>query len=388
MYQDKKIIVIIAAAGSGKRMGRGISKQYLEIDGEMILERSLKAFVGHPYIDGICLAVKKEDLEFCKDRWFSAAGFEKIFAVIPGGEERQDTVACGIDEVSQRNVPDILLIHDGARPFVTSDEISRLIEATYVYQAAALAVPVKDTIKRAQDDYFEKTIERKTLFAVQTPQGFSFELLKKAYQKAREDGFYGTDDAQLVEHFGERVRLVMGEYSNKKITTKEDLIKKTEWRSGSGFDVHAFAEGRRVVLGGVAIPFERGLLGHSDADVLTHAVMDALLGACGLEDIGFHFSDKDPKYKDANSLELLSQVRQLVVAAGFQIANVDVTLIGERPKIAPYKEEMRKNLALHLAISKERINIKGTTTERLGFCGRGEGLAAMASASVFCNNDY
>ena len=383
MYQDKRITVIIAAAGSGKRMGGGISKQYIEIDGEMILERSLRAFCVHPYIDRICLTVKEEDLSFCKDRWFDALGCEKLSVITPGGKERQDSVAAALEVLASSERPDFVLVHDGARPFITEDAISRLVEAAVRYGAAALGVPVKDTIKSAEGDFYTGTPDRKTLFAVQTPQGFAFDLLKAAYEKAAKDDFCGTDDAQIAEHFGAKVRLVMGDYSNKKITTKEDLSPSREWRMGTGLDVHAFESGRRLVLGGVDIPFDRGLAGHSDADVLTHAVMDALLGACGLGDIGRHFSDKDPRYKDISSLKLLAAVREMIIEAGFRIGNIDATLVGERPKIAPYSEDIRKNLANALQTDIDRINIKGTTTEKLGFCGREEGLAATASAAVF-----
>jgi 2-C-methyl-D-erythritol 4-phosphate cytidylyltransferase / 2-C-methyl-D-erythritol 2,4-cyclodiphosphate synthase len=383
MYQKKRITVIIAAAGSGKRMGGGISKQYMEIDGEMILERSLRAFCIHPYIDRVCLTVKAEDLAFCKDRWYTKPGYEKLAMIIPGGEERQDSVAAALKAIEAEESPDFILIHDGARPFVTADAISRLTEAAVSYGAAALGVPVKDTIKKAVLDYYTETPARETLFAVQTPQGFAFGLLKAAYDKAAEDGFRGTDDSQLAEHFGEKVRLVMGDYSNIKITTKEDLGSSREWRTGTGTDVHAFEAGRRLVLGGVDIPYEHGLSGNSDADVLTHAIMDALLGACGLGDIGRHFPDTDPHYKNIDSLKLLINVRELIDGAGFKIGNIDATLIGERPKIAPYAEEIRKNLANALQTDIARINIKGTTTEKLGFCGREEGLAATASATVF-----
>jgi len=383
MKSHHKTVAIIAAAGSGKRMGSGISKQYIEIEGGMVLERSLKAFCSHPFVDEVWLAVKKEDLEFCKARWLFAPGFEKLRGIMEGGAERQDTVALALKHLSEAASPDVVLIHDGARPFVTSEEIRRLTEAAIDSGAAVLAVPVKDTIKRAEGDFFVETPDRKNLYAVQTPQGFAFDLLCRAYKKAEADGFYGTDDAQLVERLGEKVRCVMGEYSNKKITTPEDLEKHREWRTGTGFDVHAFTEGRKLILGGVEIPNERGLLGHSDADVLTHALMDALLGACGLEDIGFHFSDRDPQYLGIDSLVLLRRVAEMVKEKGFQISNVDMTLIGEKPKIAPYKKEMGANFARCLGLSEDRINIKGTTTEKLGFCGRGEGLSAMACATVF-----
>ena len=383
MYQGKKITAIIAAAGSGKRMGGGISKQYLEIDGERMLVKSLRAFCGHPYIDSVCLVVKEDDLAFCTKLWLGTQGFEKVKSLVPGGKERQDSVAGALAVLAEAEKPDYVLVHDGARPFVTEAEISRLAEAAVLYGAAVPGVPVKDTVKKAVDEFLTETPDRKTLFAIQTPQGFAFDLLKTAYEKAFAEGFYGTDDAQLVERCGGKVRLVAGEYTNRKITTKEDLPTEREWRTGSGIDVHAFETGRKLVLGGVEIPFERGLAGHSDADVLVHAVMDALLGAAGLGDIGEHFPDRDEKWKGISSLVLLSTVADLLADAGFGIGNIDATLIGERPKITPYKEEMKRKLADTLRISGNRINIKGTTTEKLGFCGREEGLAATAAATVF-----
>lgn len=412
MYQDKRIAVIIAAAGSGTRMDSGVSKQFLMIGDEMVVEKAVRAFSAHPFIDEIVLVVKKEDMDFSRKELIEKRKLPKIKAIVSGGKERQDSIlnalkllsdmskkqwktADGVDMLPWPPV-DYVLVHDGARPFVSADAISRLVEETIAHEAASLGVPVKDTIKRVGGQWLQETLDRSTLFSIQTPQGFALPLLLSAHQKAKEDGFYGTDDAVLVERLGKKVFLVKGEYRNIKITTKEDLQflpamdrieasphEAREWRSGTGFDVHRFAPDRPLILGGVRIPFDRGLLGHSDADVLVHAIMDALLGACGLGDIGLHFPDKEEKYKGIESLKLLDHVKGLVRVVGYMIGNIDGTVIGERPKIAPYTKEIRSNLADVLGIDETKINIKGTTTERLGFCGREEGLAAMATVTVY-----
>ena len=226
-----------------------------------------------------------------------------------------------------------------------------------------------------------ESVDRSEYYSVQTPQGFRKSLLIKAYEQAYDDSFFGTDDASIVEHAGGRITIVDGEYQNIKITTKEDLP--MENRIGTGFDVHRLVPDRKLILGGVEIPFERGLEGHSDADVLIHAVMDALLGAAGLGDIGVHFPDTDPAYEGAQSLLLLERVRAMLEDAYYQIGNIDVTLIAQRPKIRPYIDDMREAMAHALQIDMSRINIKGTTTEKLGFTGREEGIACEAAASIY-----
>ncbi|NLY71112.1 MAG: 2-C-methyl-D-erythritol 4-phosphate cytidylyltransferase [Clostridiales bacterium] len=406
MYQNKRIAVIVVAAGSGRRMGGGIPKQFLQIGNEMVIEKAVAAFSNHPYIDDIFLVVRKTDLAFCKDLLIRRRGLAKIRAILAGGKERQDSVYNAlslIEELIKRNQVkpdgtkiDYVLVHDGARPFVSANAISRLIEATVTYDAAALGVPVKDTIKRVGGQWLLETLDRTTLFSMQTPQGFKFDLLLEAHKKAREDRYISTDDSALVERLGKKVYLVKGEYNNIKITTKEDLRflprqpesqeqqpRQREYRTGIGFDVHAFSKDRELVLGGVSIPHSSGLLGHSDADVLTHGIMDALLGACGLGDIGLHFPDTEDKFKGVSSLELLEYVKGLVETAGYKISNIDAVLIGEEPKIAPHVKEIKSNLADVLQIDQTRINIKGTTTEKMGFCGRKEGLAVMATATVY-----
>ncbi|MEA4987501.1 MAG: 2-C-methyl-D-erythritol 4-phosphate cytidylyltransferase [Anaerovorax sp.] len=402
MYQDKKIAVIIAAAGSGTRMGSGISKQFREISGLPVLVRAVGAFSEHPFIDEIYIVTKEEHREFVLSNIVKKYGLQKVKAVIVGGEQRQDSVYNGINALSQ-NV-DFILVHDGARPFVSSDVITQTIEALLEHKAVAAAVPVKDTIKTCEEGIFTGTPNRDLLFGVQTPQGFHFSVLKNALEKAELDRFYGTDDAVLVERIGQKVYLVEGDYNNIKITTEEDLIfgqaiaervnkegealleeinNQNKFRVGTGYDVHRLVEGRKLILGGVEIPYEKGLLGHSDADVLLHAIMDALLGAAALGDIGRHFPDNDPEYYGISSLKLLKKVDEAIREKGFSIGNIDATVIAQKPKIASFLQEMRQKIALTLQIELDCINIKGTTTEQLGFCGRGEGIASQASVILY-----
>ncbi len=374
------------------------------------MARTLLKFEAHPLVDEICVVTREDERDLCRREIVEPYGISKVRAVVAGGAERQDSVSRALTAVS-RDV-DCVLVQDGARPFVTERVITEVIEALSQYSGAIAAVPSKDTVKRGENGFVVETPDRSTLFSVQTPQGFRRPILEEAYRRASAEEFYGTDDSVLVERIGETVYLVKGDYHNIKITTAEDLIMgeaileeerlKTargpgrrpagpvrsipDFRTGSGFDVHAFAEGRKLILGGVEIPHERGLLGHSDADVLTHAVMDALLGACGLGDIGRHFPDSDPRYKGISSLILLSEVWERVRARGFALANLDVTVIAQRPKLAPHLEAMTGLLAEVLAVpaeERERINIKATTTEGLGFTGREEGIAAQAVVLLY-----
>lgn len=399
MYQDKKIAVIIAAAGSGTRMGSGISKQFRKISGLPVLVRAVGAFSEHPFVDEIIIVTKQEEQEFVLKQMVQAYELKKVTGVIAGGQERQDSVYNGIKTLSKD--VDFVLIHDGARPFVSADMITRTLERLLQYHAVAAAVPVKDTIKTCEDGVFTGTPNRDFLYAVQTPQGFRVSVIKAALENAEAEKFYGTDDAVLVERIGQKVYLVEGNYSNIKITTEEDLIvgqaivenqqktflegehKQGNYTIGTGYDVHQLIEGRKLVLGGVEIPYEKGLLGHSDADVLLHAIMDALLGAAALGDIGRHFPDNDPAYKGISSLELLKKVGEAIKEKNYFVGNIDATVIAQKPKIAPYLQQMCKKVAATLQIETDCINIKGTTTEKLGFCGRGEGIAAQASAMLY-----
>lgn len=414
MYKDKKISVIIAAAGSGKRMGGGLNKQYIVLDGMPVLARSVAVFERNPLIDEIVIVVKAGEEERCRRDIVEAFGFAKVSRVVAGGSERQYSVKAALGAVDAGC--DIVLIHDGARPLVSDETVDAVIFACYETGAAVPAVSVKDTIKEVQQEEpacadggnsgvdgsaegcesrltVRGTPDRSRLRAVQTPQGFDRVLLEEAYGLLdRDGGAVVTDDASLVEALGHPVAVVEGEEINIKITTPSDVKKaeimmgeiKTDMvpRVGMGYDVHAFAEGRKLILGGVDIPHDRGLAGHSDADVLVHAVMDSLLGACAMGDIGRHFPDTDPQYKGIDSLKLLAHVGALLAENGWKIINIDATVIAQRPKIAPHIDKMRENIAEVLKISASQINIKGTTTERLGFEGREEGIAAQSIASI------
>nr|WP_312092610.1 2-C-methyl-D-erythritol 4-phosphate cytidylyltransferase [Aminipila sp.] len=372
MHKNKKIAVIIAAAGSGTRMGGGIPKQFLEIEGKPVLVKTALAFSQNQYIDGFFVVTGEEYIEKSKKL---LEGIDKFMGVVAGGAQRQDSVYNGL-KVLQADM-DYVLVHDAARPFVAQDIINRVVEKAVEKGTAVAAVAVKDTIKTIEDEeQFKSTLPRNQLRSVQTPQGFRKNIIVKAYEKACAEEFYGTDDAALVERMGVPVYVVEGGYDNIKITTKEDMP--MEYRIGTGYDVHRFAENRRLILGGVEVPYKLGLLGHSDADVLVHAVMDALLGAAALGDIGRHFPDSDEKYKGASSMKLLENVSDLLENKGYSIGNIDATIIAQEPKLSPFIDEMKINIAETLKISHNKVNIKATTTERLGFTGRKEGIASEA----------
>lgn len=368
MYKDNKVTAIITAAGKGSRMGASLPKQFLKISGRTILEHGILPFEEAEFIDEILVVTGKESVEFCEEL---CKGFKKVKRVLAGGKERQDSVNNALEGVAEG----LVLIHDGARPYITEDVIFNVLEDAYKAGAAVAAVPVKDTI-RQQTEEGGKTLKRDQLYSVQTPQGFRVELIKEAFKKAYEDGFYGTDDAGLVDRMGREVVISQGSYANIKITTKEDMP--VEVRVGIGFDVHRLVEGRKCIICGVDIPFEKGLLGHSDADVALHALMDAMLGAAALGDIGKHFPDTDPKYKGISSIKLLKYVNEFIAEEGYTLGNADVTIMAQKPKMLPHIAQMRENIAEALNIPLNAINVKATTTEKLGFVGREEGIAAEA----------
>ena len=368
MYKDKQVTAIITAAGKGSRMGASLPKQFLKIGNKTILEKAILPFEEAECIDHILVVSGAEFVEVCQD---ICKEMTKVRKVIAGGKERQDSVNNALELVEEGYV----LIHDGARPYITEKVILNVLEDVSKVGAAVAAVPVKDTIRQQCEDG-GKTLKRSELYSVQTPQGFEVSLIKEAFAKAYEDGFYGTDDAGLVDRMGKTVAISEGDYANIKITTKEDMP--VEVRIGTGFDVHRLVEGRKCIICGVDIPFERGLLGHSDADVALHALMDAMLGAAALGDIGKHFPDTDPKYKGISSIKLLEYVNQFIAAEGYSLGNADVTIMAQKPKMLPHIQEMRENIAKALNVPVSAINVKATTTEKLGFVGREEGIAAEA----------
>lgn len=380
MYNNKKTAAVIAAAGMGKRMGSNVPKQYLKIGGEPILLKTIRAFCSNEKIDYIFIVTNKDYVNHCwqlKENY----GLEKIVSIVEGGKERQDSVYCALQEINRRQPGvEYVLVHDGARPFVSQETIDFVLEAAAGTGAAVACVPVKNSIRQGKGTE-SRNVERSNLYSVQTPQGFKKSILMEAYEKAFDDGWYGTDDASLVERTGHPVELVMGKYDNIKITTKEDMP--MESRVGTGFDVHRLVSGRALILGGVEIPFEKGLLGHSDADVLTHALMDSLLGAAAMGDIGQHFPDTDPQYEGISSMVLLEKVKRIISDEYYKIGNVDITVMAQRPKIKSFIGDMRRNIAKTLEIEESRVNIKGTTTEKLGFVGREEGIAAQAVCLLY-----
>lgn len=374
MYKGRRIGAIIAAAGSGSRMGGDKPKQFLNVDGIPVIAKTYRAFADCDMIDVIYVVTGEDMMQQCKNHmvpYLDTKQLKKFGGIVSGGKERQDSVYNALIAVKEQGGVDYVLIHDAARPFVTGKIIETTVKAAESRDAAIVCVRPKDTIRTV-----DETLDRRSLMIVQTPQGFRFDLLMNAYEKAYADGYYGTDDASLVERIGVHPALVEGSYANIKLTTREDLPSVT--RIGKGFDVHRLVEERKCIIGGVDIPNKKGLLGHSDADVLTHAVMDALLGAAALGDIGRIFPDSDEQFKDADSIKMLEQVGYMIREKGYGISNIDATVICERPKISPYVEEMIENIAKALKIDSDRINIKGTTTEKLGFTGRKEGIAAEA----------
>ncbi len=386
-----KTVAIIPAGGAGKRLKAQKAKQYLLLDRLPVLVHTLKVFQQAKIINEIILVLPPNDVASAQKQLINKYGLVKITAVVAGGKERQDSVRNGF--VAITGECDIVVIHDAVRPFVTQELINQVVEATKNFGAASVGVRAKDTIKEIKkDNLVSATIPRQNLWLAQTPQAFKFDLLKKAYTAAYRDKYYGTDDASLVERIGAKVVMIDGSHENIKITTPEDLIlaktlmkKKSggmNFRSGFGYDSHRFAYGRKLILGGVEIPFGKGLQGHSDADALIHAICDALLGAAGCGDIGRHFPDTDPTYKNISSIILLERVKKLIEEKGFSINNVDATVIMEKPKLAPYATQMVSNIARTLEITETAVNIKAKTNEGLGFVGQDEGMAVFAVATI------
>ncbi len=374
MAKTKNAELILACGGRSTRMGS--NKLLMDICGKSCILRTCEAFDYCENIKRIIIAapcglqeVYRKTLEMIKTP----------ITFVNGGDTRQQSIMNAVKEAKE----DIIVIHDGARPLITTSVIEKSIEEAYSFGSSIVCVPSKDTI-RLDDGKSSYSPSRNNAYIVQTPQSFSRSLYLKACDAA--EGDY-TDDAQLLDAAGIRPHITIGEYSNIKITTAEDidmarsLIGRTP-RIGHGYDVHRLVEGRALILGGVNIPYEKGLLGHSDADVLTHALMDALLGAAALGDIGKLFPDSDDRYKGADSIELLKKVVSLLSEKGFNIVNVDVTVIAQLPKLSPYIDDMRARLSKAMNIPISTVSVKATTEERLGFTGSGEGIAAHAVAMI------
>lgn len=369
------VTAIIVAAGASRRMGFD-KLSYRLPDGRTVLETSCALFAAHPAVDELVL-VAGGNRPQCEA---IAAACPKSCTVVQGGATRADSVRSGLAAAKGQ----LVAIHDAARPFASAEIITAALQAAAESGAAAPAVPVKDTIKVAdKDGKVVATPDRATLYAVQTPQCFDRALYLQALEAVSgEKASLVTDDCSLFELAGLPVTLTAGDYANLKITTKEDLQKEKTMRIGHGYDVHRLVEDRKLILGGVEVPYEKGLLGHSDADVLLHAVMDAVLGAAALGDIGQHFPDTDPAYKGADSLALTREVAKIIAAHGYKVGNIDATILCQRPKLAPHIPAMRQDIADAFGLPLDAVSVKATTEEHLGFTGEGLGIAAHAVALI------
>jgi 2-C-methyl-D-erythritol 4-phosphate cytidylyltransferase/2-C-methyl-D-erythritol 2,4-cyclodiphosphate synthase len=374
--------VLIVAAGRGSRFGGEVPKQYTNLGGVAVLRRTVLAFRNHPGIASILVAIHPDDRELC-----DAAIGDLDIPIVFGGATRQDSVL-NLLEALEAPAEDRVLIQDAARPLVNAGIIDRMIAALDTVRGAIAAVPLADTLKRGADGKITGTVDRTALWRAQTPQGFHFGAILLAHRDAA--GMELTDDAAVAEQAGIAVELVMGDEDNFKITSAGDLARAEllvqsrlgDVRTGTGFDVHRLVDGDGCWINGVKIPHTQSLLGHSDADVGLHALTDAILGAIGAGDIGTHFPPSDEKWRGAPSHKFLRHAADLVVAKGGAIAHCDVTVMCERPKIGPHRAAMVKRIAEILGIDEDRVSVKATTTEGLGFTGRGEGIAAQAIATV------
>ena len=385
------VCVIIAAAGQGKRMGSPINKVLLPLAGKSVLAHTVQAACQVAAVTSIIVTAATEELETIS-KLLASLNLSVPWQVVLGGSERQYSIANALKVVAA--AAEIVVVHDGARPLAETSLFNHVIAVAREARAAITAVPVKDTIKIADSSgWVTSTPDRHTLWSVQTPQAFERELLVAAYEQAMQEDYLATDDAALVERLGTKVKVVPGNYQNIKITTPEDLQfaetvlggrqeARIMIRAGIGYDVHRLVSERKLILGGVEIPYMLGLDGHSDADVLLHAIKDALLGAAALGDIGRHFPDTDGRYKGISSLKLLAEVRQILSRNGYIVNNIDATIVAQKPKLAAYITQMNINIAEALGVASSQINVKATTTEGLGFAGQGEGIAAYATATI------
>jgi 2-C-methyl-D-erythritol 4-phosphate cytidylyltransferase / 2-C-methyl-D-erythritol 2,4-cyclodiphosphate synthase len=383
-----RVAAVVVAAGRGHRAGGEVPKQYRSIAGEPVIRPTLLAFLGHPQIDAVQPVIHRDDTEAFHA---ATAGLKNMLPPVWGGTTRQASVRAGL-EALHASAPDLVLIHDAARPFLTGALISRAITAAEQHGAAVPAVAIADTVKKIDEhERVTETLDRGRLRTVQTPQAFAYRLITELHRRAaaagREDF---TDDAALAEWAGHGVSVFAGETGNVKLTTNDDFVRAEtlriatlpDVRTGNGFDVHAFADGDHIMLGGVRIAHGRGVTGHSDADVALHALVDAILGALAEGDIGTHFPPSDPQWRGASSDRFLAFACERVRARSGLIAHLDVTIVCEAPRISPHRDAMRARIADIAGIAVERVAIKATTSEKLGFTGRGEGIVAMATATV------
>ena len=381
------VAAVVVAAGRGLRAGGEMPKQYRHLAGEPVIRTSLRLFAHHPEVALVQPVIHPDD----GARFGAAADGLNLLAPVFGGATRQASVRAGLEALAPLR-PDLVLIHDAARPYASAALVSRAIAAVAATGAAVPVMPLADTVKSIDAaGMIDETLDRTKLRTVQTPQVFAFAPVLNAHQRAAASGLENfTDDAALAEWAGLKVAVFAGEAGNLKLTTPEDVARAerdhavalADVRTGSGFDVHAFAPGDHVMLGGVKIPYERGVIGHSDADVALHALTDAVLGALAEGDIGTHFPPSDPQWRGASSDRFLGFAVERVRARGGRIAHFDLTIVCEAPRVGPHRDAMRARIAAIAGIEVDRVAVKATTSERLGFTGRGEGIAAMATATV------
>ena len=386
MYNGRTVSAVIAAAGSSRRMGK--DKMLIPLLGKSVIAHTISVFKETGFFDDIIIVSAEKNISVFSAEMEKSGLLESV-SIIRGGSTRGESSLSGINAAKS----EFVMIHDGARPLVTKEIIENTLAACIKRGCAAAGVKPKDTVKTVKSGgIIESTVPRETAVLIQTPQAFLRDSIKAAYEKF---GLNETDDCALMEKMGESIEVVEGSYENIKLTTKEDvltaqsILKSREgkgadlsMRIGTGFDTHRLTEGRPLIIGGINIPYEKGLLGHSDADVLVHAVIDALFGATALGDIGRHFPDTDERYKGADSLVLLKEASRLVREAGYEIGNVDATIIVQKPKMAPFVESMRENLASAMGIDIALVSVKAKTNEQMGFTGRGEGIEARAVALI------
>jgi 2-C-methyl-D-erythritol 4-phosphate cytidylyltransferase/2-C-methyl-D-erythritol 2,4-cyclodiphosphate synthase len=382
------VVALVVAAGSGLRMGGELPKQFLPLAGKPLLRHCLETFAAHPRIAGVKVVIS----DSYRELYDSATTGLPLLTPALGGETRQASVHNGLESLTG-NPPDLVLIHDAARPFIDAPTIDRTIDALQDHDGALVAVQVVDTLKRAEGKFSGETVDRTSLWRAQTPQGFRFQPILAAHRQAAA-GPEMTDDAAVAEAAGIKVVLVPGIVNNFKVTTRADFeraehmmaeyrtVTPLEYRTGSGYDVHRLVDGDGVWMCGILIPHNRKLEGHSDADVAMHALTDAILGAIAAQDIGAHFPPSDPQWRGAPSWKFLDHAMKLVARKGGQVTHCDITIICEKPKVGPHREAMIARLAEIMGIDAHRISVKATTTEKLGFTGRNEGIAAQAMATV------
>ena len=384
--QPLRIAAIIVAAGRGSRAGGDVPKQYRDLGGETILRRTTKAFSLHKAINETRIVIHPDDLDLYQK---SCGDLPRLGPPVHGGSTRQSSVHAGLEALALSHPPDIVLIHDAARPYVSADLIDRAIFAAWQHGAAIPGIPLVDSIARVDHSMvMEQPVDRNVLRAAQTPQSFRFDLILSAHRRA-DPAAAMTDDAAVARAAGHSVVFFTGHIDNMKLTTEADfqqaerrLLAQSETRTGQGYDVHAFGPGDHIWLGGVRIAHDQGIIAHSDGDVALHAITDALLGALADGDIGTHFPPSDPQWKGASSDLFVRHAVSLLKQAGGRLVHLDVTIVCEAPKVGPHREAIRHRIAEITGLAVSRISIKATTSEKMGFTGRREGIAALALATI------